>query len=201
MTKPLFILASASPRRVALLKEIGIAPDKVMPAAIDETHPAGELPRQGAQRLAREKLRIVAAKEPKAFVLAADTIVACGRRILPKAETAEDVRMCLRLLSGRRHRVYTGVALRTPDGKILERITESIVTFRQLSSREIDVYAACGEGIGKTGGYAIQGRASAYIRFISGSYSNIVGLPLFEVAQMLRSGGYIFNPDDTDARH
>ncbi len=190
MTKLIFILASSSPRRLALLKDSGITPDKIIPAEIDETPERKELPRQLARRLAAQKLQSVAAKEPKAFVLAADTVVACGRRILPKAENAEDVRACLKLLSGRRHHVYTGVALRAADGKILERIADSTVIFNKLSPQDIDAYVATGEGIGKAGGYAIQGFAAAHIRFISGSYSNIVGLPLFDVMQMLHGCGY-----------
>jgi len=190
VTKTFFTLASSSPRRLALLKDIGIAPDKVVAAGIDETPLPKELPRPYAARLARAKLDSVVAKEPKGFVLAADTVVACGRRILPKAENEAGVHACLKLLSGRRHHVYTAVALRTPQGKILERIADSVVAFRVLSLAEIDAYAKSGEGIDKAGGYAIQGRAAAYIRFISGSYSNIVGLPLFDVAQMLRGCGY-----------
>ncbi|MGE3623541.1 MAG: nucleoside triphosphate pyrophosphatase [Bdellovibrionales bacterium] len=193
MTKPLFILASSSPRRLALLKDIGVVPDKITAAEIDETPRPRELPRSHAARLAREKLDAVAAKEPNGLILAADTVVACGRRILPKAETAEQVRDCLKLLSGRRHHVYTGLALRTPDGKIRERIADSAVAFRQLSPGDIEAYVKCGDGIGKAGGYAIQGRAAALIRFISGSYSNIVGLPLFDVAQMLRGCGFSAN--------
>lgn len=190
MTKPLFILASSSPRRLALLKDIGIVPDKVLPADIDETPKQKELPRQLAQRLAGEKLKKVAATEAHGLILAADTVVAVGRRILPKAENADDVRTCLKLMSGRRHHVYTGIAMRTQEGKILRRVADSIVIFRQLSSSEIEDYVTSGEGYGKAGGYAIQGRAAALIRFISGSYSNIVGLPLFELAQMLRGIGY-----------
>jgi len=190
MTKFTFILASSSPRRLSLLKDIGVTPDKVLAADIDETPLYAELPRQLARRLAGEKLFAVAAKEPKTFVLAADTVVAVGRRILPKAENENDVRRCLRLMSGRRHHVYTGVALRTHEGKILERIADSTVIFRKMEGREIEAYVESGEGIGKAGGYAIQGIAASYIRFISGSYSNIVGLPLFEVAQMLRTSGY-----------
>jgi septum formation protein len=167
------------------LKDIGIRPDKVVAADIDETPKPKELPRKLAARLAHEKLQSVIKKEPKGFVLAADTVVACGRRILPKAETPDEVRACLVCLSGRRHHVFTGVALRTPDGKMMERMADSTVTFRILSKRDIEAYIESGEGIGKAGGYAIQGRAAALIRFISGSYSNIVGLPLFEVAQML----------------
>lgn len=190
MTKSLFILASSSPRRVALLADIGLKPDKIVAADIDETPEPGELPRKLAERLSRAKCLAVAARESGAFVLAADTVVACGRRVLPKAENADEVRACLALLSGRRHRVYTGVALHAPGGKIIERIGESAVTFRVLSPGDIENYVACGEGIGKAGGYAVQGRAAAYIRTIAGSHSNIVGLPLFEVAQMLRGAGF-----------
>ena len=185
-----FILASSSPRRVALLRDIGIVPDKIIPAALDETPKPQELPRALAARLAREKLLAVVAHEPDAYVLAADTVVACGRRILPKAETAEEVRSCLTLLSGRRHRVMTGVAVRTPDGRIIERMSESCVTFHRLSPQDIEAYVTNGEGLGKAGGYAIQGRAAAHIRFISGSYSGIVGLPLCEVSHMLRGVGF-----------
>jgi septum formation protein len=190
MSSPLFILASSSPRRLALLRDIGLTPDKVVAAEIDETPGLRELPRKLAERLAREKLAAVSANYPDAFILAADTVVACGRRILPKAETPNEVRACLRLLSGRRHHVYTGVALYAPGSKITERLADSTVIFRPLQPADIEAYAASGEGIGKAGGYAIQGRAAAYIRFISGSYSNIVGLPLFEVAQMLRGNKY-----------
>jgi septum formation protein len=190
MTKSSFILASSSLRRLALLKDIGIVPDKVTAADIDETPEKEELPRQLAQRLALEKLKAVAAKEKGAFILAADTVVGCGRRILPKAETADDVRACLKLLSGRRHHVYTGIALQTPAGKIVQRVADSTVIFRLLTAVDIAAYVACGEGIGKAGGYAIQGHAATYIRFISGSYSNIVGLPLYDLAQLLRGSGY-----------
>ena len=188
--RPPLILASSSPRRLAFLKDIGITPDKILHTDIDETPKPKELPRQLAQRLAREKLDAAAKKEPKGFILAADTVVGVGRRILPKAETPEEVRNCLRLLSGRRHHVYTGVALRGSDGKILTRVADSTVIFRPLAPREIDAYVVSNEGIGKAGGYMIQGIAQAYIRFISGSWSNVVGLPLFEVAQMLRGCGY-----------
>ena len=191
MSKPVFILASSSPRRLALLKDIGIIPDKIIPADIFEAPKRRELPRHLAARLAYEKLRIVAAKEPNDFVLAADTVVACGRRILPKAETPDEVRAYLGLLSGRRHHVYTSVTLRTPNGKVLQRMADSAVVFCQLSPHDIENYVIGNEGIGKAGGYAIQGTAAAFIRFISGSYSNIVGLPLYDVTQMLRSAGYI----------
>lgn len=187
MAKSPFILASSSPRRLALLKDIGIVPDRIIAAEIDESPQPRELPRNLAQRLAREKLAAVIAKEPKGIILAADTVVGVGRRILPKAETAEEVKDCLRLLAGRRHHVYTAIALRAPDGKILERLSDSAVIFRTLSQIDIENYAATSEGIGKAGGYAIQGRAAAYIRSISGSYSGVVGLPLFEVAQLLWS--------------
>lgn len=190
MSKTLFILASASPRRVALLKDIGIVPDRIVPAEIDETPHKGELPRQQAQRLALEKLEAVSIKELHGLILTADTVVGCGRRVLPKAETADDVRRFWRLLAGRRHHVYTAVAMRLLDGRILQRLSDSIVTFRRVTGPEIEAYAESGEGIGKAGGYAIQGRAAAHIRFIAGSYSNIVGLPLFDVAQMLRTAGY-----------
>lgn len=190
MTQPVFILASSSPRRLALLADIGIVPTKVVAADIDETPLPQEPPRFQAERLSLEKLHVVAARESGAFILAADTVVGVGRRILPKAETPNDVRDFLRLMSGRRHHVFTGVAVQTPQGKIISRICDSTVIFRQLSPEDIEAYVACGEGIGKAGGYAIQGRAGALIRFISGSYSNIVGLPLFEVAQILRGAGW-----------
>ena len=190
MDKPVFILASASPRRLSLLASIGIVPDRVVAPEIDETPLRHEVPRALAQRLALEKLRAVAAREPVGFVLAADTVVGCGRRILPKAEDAAQVRECLRLLSGRRHHVYTGLALRTPSGKIIARVCDSTVIFQRLDAAMIEDYAAHGEGIGKAGGYAVQGRASTFTRFIAGSHSNIVGLSLFDVAQMLRQGGY-----------
>ncbi len=190
MTKPLFILASSSPRRLDLLKDIGVTPDKILETNIDETPKPRELPRQLAKRLARAKLDAASKQEKSGFILAADTVVACGRRILPKAETTEQVRECLQFLSGRRHHVYTGVALRTPEGKIIERLGDSVVAFRSLESAEIESYISFGEGIGKAGGYGVQGKAQVFVRFISGSYSNIVGLPLFDVAQMLRGCGY-----------
>ncbi|MGB9153670.1 MAG: nucleoside triphosphate pyrophosphatase [Alphaproteobacteria bacterium] len=190
MTHPSFILASSSPRRLSLLADIGIVPTKIIAADIDEAPKPQEQPRQLAERLALEKLQAVAGREVGVFILAADTVVGVGRRILPKAETTADVQECLRLMSGRRHHVYTGVALQTPTGKILHRVCDSTVIFRQLSPGDIEAYVQCGEGIGKAGGYAIQGRAGALIRFVSGSYSNIVGLPLFDVAQMLNGAGW-----------
>ncbi len=190
MTNARFILASSSPRRLTLLADIGVTPDKVVPADLDESPRFQEKPRELAARLSLEKLHAVALREAGAFILAADTVVGVGRRILPKAETSGDVRDCLLLMSGRRHHVYTGIALQTPQGKTLHRVSDSTVVFRRLSSDDIEAYIQSGEGIGKAGGYAIQGRAGALIRSISGSYSGIVGLPLFDVAQMLRGAGW-----------
>lgn len=184
----MFILASSSPRRLQLLADIGVKPDKIVAAEIDETPRHAELPRQLAVRLANEKLMAVSAREAEGVILAADTVVACGRRVLPKAESADDVAECLRLLSGRRHHVYTAVAMRTSQGKFLQRLCDSIVTFQRMTSADIAAYVASGEGIGKAGGYAIQGLAARHIRYLGGSYSNVVGLPLFEVAQMLKAG-------------
>ncbi|MCE9649788.1 MAG: Maf family nucleotide pyrophosphatase [Parvibaculum sp.] len=188
--KQKLVLASASPRRLALLEQIGIAPDAVRAADIDETPLKGELPRLHAQRLAREKAEAVARMEPGAFVLAADTVVACGRRILPKAETEADARACLALLSGRAHRVYTAIALIDPDGKLRERVNETRVAFKRLSAAEIEAYIAGGEWRGKAGGYAVQGRAAAFVRLLTGSYSGVVGLPLFETATLLEGAGF-----------
>ena len=182
------ILASASPRRLALLAQIGVTPSEVVAADIDETPLKDETPRLLAQRLARGKAAAVMRAD--AFVLAADTVVACGRRVLPKAETLDQARACLTLLSGRRHHVLTAVVLVTPDGRRLERVCDSVVAFNRLTQAQIDAYLASDEWQGKAGGYAIQGRVATHIRFLSGSYSNVVGLPLFEVAQMLRGGGY-----------
>lgn len=184
------VLASASPRRVDLLAQIGVVADAVDPAEIDETPLPRELPRQLAGRLAAAKAQAVAARHPDAIVLGADTVVACGRRALPKAEDATNARRCLVLLSGRRHRVYGGVALALPDGRVLTRLVQTAVRFKRLSEPEIDAYLASGEWQGKAGGYAIQGTAATFIRFLSGSHSNVVGLPLFETAQMLRGLGY-----------
>lgn len=182
------VLASASPRRLALLAQIGIVPDRVISPDIDETPLSDELPRDCARRLARAKAD--AADATGAFVLAADTVVAAGRRILPKAETEAEGRRCLALLSGRRHRVITAVVLRSPDGRRGERLVQSVVAFARLTSRQIDDYLASGEWHGKAGGYAVQGRAAAFVAFLSGSYSNVVGLPLFETAQLLRGVGW-----------
>jgi septum formation protein len=182
------VLASASPRRLALLAQIGISPDRVVPSEIDETPLPRETPRAHALRLARAKADAVDA--PGCFVLAADTVVGAGRRILPKAETEAQARACLTLLSGRRHRVSTAIVLRTPDGRRSERLVESVVGFARLTPAQLRAYLDSGEWHGKAGGYAVQGRAACFIRFLSGSYSNVVGLPLFETAQLLRGCGW-----------
>ena len=184
------ILASASPRRLDLLDRIGVKPDAVDPAHIDESVPAGELPREHALRLAREKALAVATQEPDALVLAADTVVAVGRRILPKVEDEATLRACMKLLSGRRHRVLTGVALATPGHRLRERLGETMIAMKRLSTEEIDHYASHGEWRGKAGGYALQGYGEVYVRHISGSYSNVVGLPLAETRMLLKSAGY-----------
>ena len=181
-----FVLASASPRRRDLLAQVGIVPDAIEPAEVDETPWPGELPGPHASRLAVEKAQAVAARHPDAVVLGADTVVACGRRILPKAETEGDVRRCLHLLSGRAHRVYGGVCIVAPDGAVRQRLVRTSVRFKRLEAAEVDDYVETEEWRGKAGGYAIQGRAAAFIRSINGSYSNVVGLPLFEVSQMLK---------------
>jgi septum formation protein len=184
------ILASASPRRRDLLRQIGIVPDEILAADLDETPEKSELPRQLAQRLSEAKARAVAQQRPDALVLAADTVVGLGRRILPKAETADEVVRCLGQLSGRRHSVITGLCLIHPDGRSACRAVETKVRFRRLDAAEIAAYAACGEGLGKAGGYAIQGRAEAFVPWIGGAYSNVVGLPLAEAAGLLRGFGY-----------
>jgi len=176
------ILASASPRRLALLAQIGVTPDEIVAADVDETPLKKETPRALALRLARAKAQAVSAVGAR--VLAADTVVAVGRRVLSKAETEAEARACLMLLSGRGHRVYTGVALKSADG-VRVRVVETRVTFKVLSSAEINAYIASGEWRGKAGGYAAQGLAGRYIVHIVGSYSNIVGLPLFETANLL----------------
>jgi septum formation protein len=183
------ILASESPRRKALLAQAGIVPDLIVPSAIDESVKRGEQPRPHAQRLAREKALAVA-EAHKGFVLAADTVVAAGRRILPKPEDTAGVRACLELLSGRRHQVITAVALVTPDGKLRLRTAMTRVSFLRLSPAQIDAYVESREGLGKAGGYAIQGRAEVFVKEISGSYSNVVGLPLAETVRLLAGSGY-----------
>lgn len=187
---PDFILASASPRRVDLLCQIGITPDQILPAAIDETPLKNELPRQLVARLAMAKAAAIAKDHAGAFILAADTVVACGRRIMPKAETPEQARAFLKLLSGRRHRVIGGIAIVAPDGTMRERVVETAVTFKRLSDAELDAYLASEEWQDKAGAYAIQGLAAKFVRRLNGSYSNVVGLPLFETSQLLAGLGY-----------
>jgi len=184
------VLASASPRRLDLLARIGVVPDAVIPADVDESVLKGELPREHALRLAREKAAAVAASEPDALVLAADTVVAVGRRILPKVEDEETLRACMTLLSGRRHRVLTGVALAAPGSGLRERLVETMIAVKRLSEEEISHYASHGEWRGKAGGYALQGYGEVYVRHIAGSYSNVVGLPLAETRVLLKSAGY-----------
>ncbi|MCC3861162.1 Maf family protein [Pseudemcibacter aquimaris] len=188
---PTLILASASPRRLDLLGQIGITPDQVMPADIDETPLKGELPRALAGRLAQSKAEHIAADHSDRFVLASDTVVACGRRILGKAADKEQAKQFLSILSGRSHTVYTGVSLITPNGSSHKTIKTS-VKFKNLSPDEIDAYLDHDEWVGKAGAYAIQGIAAQFVKSINGSYSNVVGLPLFEVANMLKGKGCKF---------
>jgi septum formation protein len=184
------ILASASPRRLDLLARIDVVPDAVDPADIDESVPKGELPRAHALRRAEEKATAAAARHPDALVLAADTVVAVGRRILPKVEDETTLRACMKLLSGRRHRVLTGVALAIPGSGIRSRVVETMIAIKRLSTEEIDYYAGHGEWRGKAGGYAVQGYGEVYVRHLAGSYSNVVGLPLAETRHLLKSAGY-----------
>lgn len=188
------VLASGSPRRLALLNQAGIDPDLLMPADVDETPERGELPRRLAQRLSQEKAKLVAGRandaEMNALVLAADTVVAVGRRILPKPDLVDEAEACLRLLSGRTHRVYTGVCLIDPRGRTATRLVETRVRFKRLSRDEINDYLACGEWRGKAGGYAIQGIAGGFVVKLVGSYTNVVGLPLSETLGLLTGQGY-----------
>lgn len=184
------VLASASPRRLELLARVGIVPDQVLPADIDEREHPGEPPRRLALRLASEKAQAVAERTHGAYVLAADTVVAVGRRILPKAETEEEARACLALLSGRAHRVFTGVAVIAPDGRLASRLVETRLTFKRLSPAECDQYLASGEWRGKAGGYGVQGRAAAFVIDQHGSYTSVVGLPLYETLCLLEGLGY-----------
>jgi len=180
------LLASASPRRLELLKQVGITPDLIVPAGIDETPLPKELPTKYVQRIAIAKAKKAAEEHKDFLILAADTVVAVGRRILPQAKTEEQARACLELLSGRRHKVLTSVSVISPAGKQKTRIVTSVVQFKRLSQQEIDTYIATKEWHGKAGGYAIQGQAAILITFISGSYSGIVGLPLHETIYMLK---------------
>jgi septum formation protein len=194
--RPDLILASASPRRLALLNQIGIEPEHLVPAHVDETPEKGELPRKLAQRLADLKALTarhkasVAGFGSNSLVLAADTVVAVGRRILPKAETMEEAADCLRLLSGRAHRVYTGVTLITPSGARRHRLVETRIRFKRLSAKEMEAYLASAEWRDKAGGYAIQGIAGAFVVKLVGSYSAVVGLPLHETTQLLAGENY-----------
>lgn len=188
--EPRLVLASASPRRQDLLRQIGVIPDAVEAAELDETPQSDETPRRLALRLAQAKAAHVAIGAPQAYVLAADTVVAVGRRVLPKAEDAAEVGRCLALLSGRAHRVLTGVAVVAPGGRMVSRLVETKVHFKRLSAADIGAYLACGEGIGKAGGYAIQGLAGAMVISLHGSYSGVVGLPLYETANLLSGAGY-----------
>jgi len=194
--RPRLVLASASPRRLQLLGQIGIEPDKLLPAELDETPQRRELPRALAKRLAQTKAEVArhnAERSPDlqgSFILAADTVVAVGRRILPKPEISDEADGCLRLLSGRAHRVYTALCLITPRGKTRSRLVETRVRFKRLSRQEIEVYLASGEWEGKAGGYAVQGRAGAFVTKLIGSYTNVVGLPLYETMSLLIGEGY-----------
>jgi septum formation protein len=172
------------------LRQIGLAPDRVEPADIDEAELRDETPRLLALRLARQKAQVVAARVPDAFIIGADTVVAVGRRVLPKAETADEARRCLALLSGRAHRVLTGVAVIAPDGRIAARLSESRLHFKRLTTSDIDRYLAGGEWRGKAGGYAVQGAAGAFVTALQGSYSGVVGLPLYEASCLLEGLGF-----------
>jgi len=190
------VLASGSPRRIELLQQAGIEPDRVFPTDIDETPLRAEHPRSLAKRLAREKAESASARlkeerdyEPS-FVLAADTVVAVGRRILPKAEILDEAMNCLKLLSGRTHRVYSGICLITPGGKMRQRLVETRVRFKRLSRQELDAYLASGEWRGKAGAYGVQGLAGSFVVKLVGSYTNVVGLPLYETVSLLTGDGY-----------
>ena len=184
------VLASGSARRRDLLRQIGIEPSIIDPPHIDESHGARELPLAYARRMAGAKLAEALRRHPGHWVLAADTVVACGRRILPKAESEAQARECLALLGGRRHRVLGGIAIAAPDGRTAERVVTTMVALKRLMQREIDAYIATGDWHGKAGGYAIQGHAASFIPWINGSYSNIVGLSLSDVTAMLRGLGW-----------
>jgi nucleoside triphosphate pyrophosphatase len=194
--RPKLVLASGSPRRLQLLNQAGLEPDALEPAEIDETPERGELPRTLVVRLAREKALAVLARVRNqddlkgAYILAADTTVAVGRRILPKPELLEDANACLRMLSGRTHRVYSGLALIAPGDKVRTRLVETRVRFKRLSNEDLESYLASGEWRGKAGGYAIQGLAGSFVVKLVGSYPNVVGLPLYETVQLLAGEGY-----------
>jgi septum formation protein len=190
------VLASGSPRRIELLQQVGVEPDRICPADIDETPLRAEHPRSLAKRLSRAKAEKALAglqrdgEAGDSFVLAADTVVAVGRRILPKAELVDEASNCLRFLSGRSHRVYGGICLITPSGKVRQRLVETRVRFKRLSREELEAYLASGEWRGKAGGYAIQGLAGAFVVKLVGSYTNVVGLPLYETVGLLTADGF-----------
>lgn len=188
------VLASGSPRRIELLQQAGIEPDRVFPTDIDEAPLRAEHPRNLAKRLSRakaEKARDALQSEAEGlYILAADTVVAVGRRILPKADLIDEASNCLQLLSGRSHRVYSGVCLITPAGKLRQRLVESRVRFKRLSREELDAYLASGEWRGKAGGYAVQGLAGSFVVKLVGSYTNVVGLPLYETVSLLTGDGF-----------
>lgn len=195
---PRLILASASPRRLELLRQIAIVPDAIAPAEVDETPHFREAPVVLARRLAEAKARAVAPRFAGALVLGCDTVVACGRRALPKAADEGEARRCLALLSGRRHRVIGGLCVIGTDGRAYRRLVTTAVAFKRLETVEIEDYIASGEWLGKAGAYAVQGRAAAFVSKIIGSYSNVVGLPLFETAGLLKGLGYV---GGSGARH
>jgi len=194
--RPKFVLASGSPRRLGLINQAGIEPDALRPTDIDETPKKGELPRACANRLARAKADAAMAnlraddELQGAYILAADTVVAVGRRILPKAELLDEAAQCLRLLSGRNHRVYTAICLATPKEAVRQRLVETRVRFKRLSEQDIEAYLASGEWRGKAGGYAVQGLAGSFVVKLVGSYTNVVGLPLYETVTLLAGEGY-----------
>ena len=190
MTRAPLILASASPRRLQLLEQIGITPDKIIPADIDETPLKGELPAPYVMRIATGKGRKIATENPDAFVLAADTTVACGRRIMGKAENETEERAFLKLLSGRRHKVITGIVVFAPGNRKSQKLVTTTVNFRPLPDQDIDAYIKSGEWKGKAGGYAIQGLGATFAKGINGSYTNVVGLSLYETMQMLKGLGF-----------
>jgi septum formation protein len=194
--RPKLVLASGSPRRVTLINQAGIEPDALRPTDIDETPKKGELPRACANRLARGKaeaaLQLINIDEELkgAFILSADTVVAVGRRILPKADLLDEAAQCLRLLSGRNHRVHTAICLVTPAGAFRQRLVETKVRFKRLNDEDIEAYLASGEWRGKAGAYAVQGIAGSFVVKLVGSYTNVVGLPLTETVNMLMAEGF-----------
>ncbi len=190
----ILVLASASPRRRDLLARINVVPDHIRPADIDETPAKSELPRPYAIRMAEEKAAAAHLDDP-CWILAGDTVVAAGRRILPKTETENEARQCLEILSGRRHHVLTSICVRCPDGRLLSGLSDTIVQFKRLSNSEIAQYLATGEWQGKAGGYAIQGFAEAFVKRLSGSHSGVMGLPLLEARNLLISSGYLASTD------